>query len=105
MATQTMSAHLCMVLEYPLNSNGHRDYCKPKVWVPELWGFKPSDDESRIYVGSQEVTIEVPDDFNPIPQQVAALEKKKREALDAYQATVAEINERLSKLLAITHEA
>ena len=35
----------------------------------------------------------------------AALEAAKQKAMDQYQRTVADINERLSKLLAITNEA
>ena len=46
--------------------------------------------------------VDIPENFNPIPQQVAALERQKAEALQKYQTTVAEINERLSKLQAIT---
>jgi len=50
------------------------------------------------------VTVPLPDDFNPVAAEVAALEQQKVIALRAYQESVAEINERLSKLMAITNE-
>jgi hypothetical protein len=62
------------------------------------------DNQSRVFVGTQQFTVEVPDDFNPVPAQVRLIEEKKREALALYQSTVAECNERLSKLQAITCE-
>jgi len=105
MAKQTITAHLCMALNFPLQANGRRDYLQEQVWEPEVWGFRMKDERDRIYIGPQQLTVEVPDNFNPVPAQVAALEQEKREAMDAYQKRVAEINERLSKLLAITHEA
>lgn len=105
MAMTTLTTHLCMEFNYPTGPDGFRNYGAAQQWEPTVWGFKPSDSEERIYVGPRTITVEVPDDFNPIPQQVAALEREKAEALAKYQASVASINERLSKLLAITHEA
>ena len=60
--------------------------------------------EDNLFVSTQEFEVEVPNDFNPIAGQVKALEAQKSEALDAYQKSVAGINERLSKLMAITNE-
>lgn len=75
-----------------------------KAWRPSVKGYKTTDKSELVYIGQQSVTVEVPDDFNPVPAQVAALEKEKLAALAAYQKKVADINERLSKLLAITNE-
>lgn len=55
-------------------------------------------------VGETSFEYEPPADFNPVATEVAALEKRKAAALRAYQHTVNEINERLSKLQAITFE-
>lgn len=55
-------------------------------------------------VGETTFEYEPPADFNPVATEVAALEKRKAAALRAYQQTVSEINERLSKLQAITFE-
>jgi uncharacterized protein YfaA (DUF2138 family) len=54
-------------------------------------------------VKTQEQPAEVcipTDNTDPLQQQVAALEKAKLKALFEYTKTVAEIDERLSKLLA-----
>ena len=50
------------------------------------------------------VTLPLPENFNVHAAQVAALEVEKTNAIAAYQATVASINERLSKLLALSNE-
>jgi hypothetical protein len=55
--------------------------------------------------GEATFDYEVPADFNPVAKEVEALEKRKVDALRDYQATVSEINDRLSKLQAITYEA
>jgi hypothetical protein len=55
--------------------------------------------------GEATFEYEPPADFNPVAKEVEALEKRKAAALRAYQTTVSEINERLSKLQAITFEA
>ena len=54
---------------------------------------------------SHQVTLPLPEDFNVHAAQVAALEAEKTAAIAAYQATVASINERLGKLLALSNEA
>lgn len=63
------------------------------------------DDEHRTYVGEQEVEIEVPDKYDPRAQKIAALEKQKQKVMADYQKMVTEINERISKLQAITYTA
>jgi len=55
-------------------------------------------------VCEQEFVIEVPDDFNPVPQQVAALEEKKRLKRLALAEELAEIDARISKLTCLTNE-
>ena len=75
-----------------------------REWLPRWRAFKPADDATSVFVREMDVTFEVPDDFDPIPRQVAALEAEKRAALAEYQSKVAEINERLSKLQALTFE-
>lgn len=66
---------------------------------------KVDDDESRTYVGQQEIEIEVPDDYDPRAQKIAALEKHKKKVMADYQKTLMEINERISKLQAIEYTA
>lgn len=45
--------------------------------------------------------VEVPDDFDPRPAQVAALREKREKAAATFSAYVAEIDASISKLLAI----
>jgi hypothetical protein len=66
---------------------------------------KIDDDDSRTYVGEQEIEIEVPDNYDPRAQKVAALEKQKQKVMADYQRTVDQINERISKLQAIEYTA
>lgn len=72
-----------------------------KKWRPRLRACQLENTEDRVFIEKRQVIVEIPNDFDPVPGQVAGLEKKKREALAAYQRTVAEINDRLSKLQAI----
>lgn len=55
-------------------------------------------------VGPASFEYEIPAEWNPVAAEVSALEKQKAEALAEYQKTVAHINGRLSKLLALTNE-
>ena len=73
------------------------------------WSFhcyydpKTADDRQVVCI-PHTLVVDVPE-INVVAAQVAACEAAKVAALEAYQATVAQINERLSKLLAITNEA
>ena len=105
MAKQTVTVHLFMEHRLQMHQAGYRDYSKEKAWEPDIWSVRVDENSERIYVGPRQIEIDVPDDFNPIPQQVAALEKEKADALAKYHASVSIINEWLSKLLAIEHTA
>jgi len=66
---------------------------------------KLGDDEHRTYVHSQEIEIEVPDEYDPTAQKIAALQKEKEKAQEEFSKKVASINERISKLQAIEFTA
>jgi len=70
-----------------------------------FFSCKLEDNESRTYVGQKEIEIEIPDDYDPRAQKIAALEKHKQKVMADYQKTVTEINERISKLQAIEYTA
>lgn len=74
-----------------------------EVWQPAVWRTKIVDAHDRIFLREIEVEVDIPDDWDPTASQIAALEREKVAALDAYQRAVAEINERLSKLQALTN--
>jgi hypothetical protein len=66
-----------------------------------IFSFKADDTESRTYVGAQEIEIDVPDDYDPRAQKIAALEKHKQKVMADYRKIVIEINDRISKLQAL----
>lgn len=66
-----------------------------------LASFKMDDSEDRSYIGEQEIDIEVPEDYDPRAQQIAALEKQKQKVMADYHKNVMEINDRIGKLLAL----
>jgi hypothetical protein len=71
----------------------------------EVFSFKFDDDDHRTYVGEQEIEIDVPDEYDPRAQQIAALEKQRQKVMADYQKTVTEINDRISKLQALEFTA
>jgi len=70
-----------------------------------VFSQKLDDCEHRTYIGEQEIEIEVPDDYDPTAQQIAALQKEKEKAQEEFSKKVASINERISKLQAIEYTA
>ena len=90
----TFKHHVFMSLQYG------SDY-QTKTWRPQVWYVKIDESANLVYIGEQELTVEVPNDFDPVPRQVAALEAEKLKALEAYQKSVADINRRLSELQAL----
>ena len=61
-------------------------------------------EQGYVTVMPHEIEIEVPDDFDPRPQQVAALEAEKQKARAEFQKRVTEIDRQIQSLLAIEHE-
>lgn len=68
-------------------------------WDCRLWGETAQD--GRIFVQEHLTTVEVPDDFDPRPQQVAALEAEKQKARADFQARITEIDRQIQSLMAI----
>ena len=62
-------------------------------------------DSKRIDVVALSITFDVPEDWNPIPQQIAALEAKRTELLADTQVKINFINDTISKLQCLTLEA
>jgi len=60
---------------------------------------------SRVLVGEQEFEVEIPDDFNPIPLQLAVLEEQKRRVRLKLAEQLADIDAQISKLTCIEHSA
>jgi len=71
----------------------------------EVFSYELTNDENHAYVGSQEIELNVPDNYDPRPAQIAALEQQKQKVMADYQKSVTEINERISKLQALEYTA
>lgn len=70
---------------------------------PEFIFFscKLEDTDYRTYVGEQEVEIEVPDNYDPRAQKIAALEKQKQKITADFQKSMNDIQRRIMELQAI----
>lgn len=101
---KTITQWLYMEFDHHWLPNGETDYGEKK-WAPVVYRYKGEDNEERIFVRAIQIEVDVPDNFDPTGKVIAALEAKKLKALEAYQGLVAEINERISKLQAITYDA
>lgn len=73
-------------------------------WLPAIWRCKLTDATDRIFIGEQSFEVEIPDDFNPVPVQIEALEKQRELQLSDHLDKLAAINERIAKLTALTNE-
>jgi hypothetical protein len=65
--------------------------------------LKMDDTEAISYICEQEIEIEVPDNYDPRAQQIAALEAQKHKVMADYQKTVTDINDRISKLQSLEY--
>jgi protein involved in sex pheromone biosynthesis len=71
----------------------------------EVFSHKLDDAEFRTYVSSQEIEIDVPENYDPRAQQIAVLQKQKQKVTADFQKSVDDINERISKLQALEYTA
>lgn len=69
----------------------------------QIWFAKMDDTDYRTYVGEQEVEVDIPDNYDPRAQQIAALEADKQKVMADYQKMVTDINNRITNLQAITY--
>lgn len=73
-----------------------------EYWVSEF-GSLSLKDFGRV-AASAEVTFEIPADMNPVAMAIEELEAEKAEVGRQFRATMQRINDRLSRLQAITNE-
>jgi hypothetical protein len=71
----------------------------------QVFSCRLDDTEDRTYVGPQDIEIDVPEDYDPRAQQIAALEAMKQKVMADYQISVMSINDRISKLQALEYTA
>jgi hypothetical protein len=86
----TITAHL-YYLKFPWEEKGEF----------ELFTCKFADDEHRAYIGERQIEVDVPDNYDPRAQQIAALEKQKQKVMADSQKTITEIDGKISNLQAI----
>ena len=58
-------------------------------------------DPEWVKVGPHPIEVECPDDFDPRPQQIAALDEKIKEVRAEFTARVTELQEQKNRLLAL----
>lgn len=68
-------------------------------WDCRAWGETAQD--GRVFVKEHTTTVEVPDDFDPRPLQVVALEAEKQKARAEFQARITQIDRQIQSLMAI----
>jgi hypothetical protein len=69
----------------------------------QTWKPMPEYEPTKVIVAEHSIEVDVPHDFNPIPQQVAALREKKRQAQVKLADELRTIDEQISKLTCIEH--
>jgi hypothetical protein len=94
-----MTIHTVYV--YAILDYDWEDLSKPKSWRTDILAHKADDTETRVFLRELRLKAKLLPDFNPVPAQVAALKAQRKKALAEYTKSVAEINDRLSKLLCI----
>ena len=70
-------------------------------WALSSSEYKPGEYNAIGASVERAVVVDIPENFNPVAAEVESLNARKVQALQDYQNTVAQINDRLSKLLAI----
>ena len=71
----------------------------------QLYSVQLPDSEYRSYVCSQEVEIEMPEDYDATAQKITALEEQKSKLKSEFVDAVIEIDDKIGKLQAIEYTA
>lgn len=69
----------------------------------DLRNLREEHRDGMVFVKEAQTTFDVPEDFNPVPQQIADLEAIKTKASAEFYARVTEIDRQIQSLLAIEH--
>ena len=67
------------------------------------FSFRTADTESMTFVCEQDVEFDIPENYDPTAQKIAALQALKQKAQDDFTKSVRQINERISKLQALEY--
>ncbi|MBQ0917488.1 hypothetical protein KBW71_03465 [Hydrogenophaga aromaticivorans] len=86
-------------------------YAQPDPWEKESHGFSVQSfdptpyTKSKVLVGEQMIEVEVPENFDPRPQLVKALQAEKEKARKEFADKVMQIDRQINELLALEHTA
>ena len=70
----------------------------------DMDGWSEKEKDGRVKVGPHTIIVEIPEDFNPIPAQLAALDAKEHQLKADFAKAMMELADDRAKLLAITNE-
>ena len=80
----------------------HLHYCTDS-WSSglEVWPRNMKGSDALIFIATKEVEFEVPDDFDPRPEQIKVLQEKQTKAAAAFHAMNTEILRQINELQAL----
>ena len=68
-------------------------------------GAKTHNGPERVFISEHEYEVDVPDDFDPLPQVVAGLRERKQKILADSQLAANEIDDQIQRLLCIENKS
>ena len=84
-------------------------YCNQYAWEDSpsysVFSLQIGDTDYRTFVGEQKIEIDIPDNYDPTAQKIAALIAEQERAFEEYSKSVVNIAERISKLQALEYKA
>jgi hypothetical protein len=89
---------------------GFIHYCAPRYEEDVPYSFLAYDltdseyADGRVMVMPHDLVVDVPDDFDPTPKQIAALEAEKAKVRAEFNQRIAQLNEQIGKLQALTFD-
>ena len=83
---KTFKAHLLFNLE-------HNEF--------DMWAFEPYSQDKYLVLGCKEIEFDIPDNFDPRPAQIKALEAQEKAAAAAFYAMQVDIQRQISQLQAL----
>ena len=97
-----MSTHTIKGWLYYKEATKYSRTGKPEIQFLPFGPNSTSDGIWGVPVREHSIEVEIPDDFDPRPQQIAALDKRIEEARAKFTAYVNQLQEEKSRLLAIS---
>lgn len=70
-----------------------------------IYSFKVDGSSHMTYVGEQEIEVDIPDNYDPRNQQIAALNAQKEKLNKEFSESVMKINKQINSLMAIENKS